>query len=520
MSHVLRVPSLSQKAFIGFQAVLLSGLLLAPAVYAKEDSKELSDKVDTQGQGSIDLFKNANAPQLEDYRSNNSGHLSFGFQINEAKAGSEKSTSMGVGVSDAVLTVVFSTGTTKTYSISKGDCYTKTYSIVAPKGLLVRQAIFTLLGSDHDRGNRADAGNAIQSSYDSTLRCKVPDALDKAVSANLSIKFPDTETSKGDPELFYDYSGDEEKVAILNDDDEKYLDEHKSGCQEAPVKADTPEEESETTGAAVATQPAPVVDPMAITSWNSFPANNTYYTVAYEDMYPKQGDYDFNDLVVAYQVQFGLNANNQVVKITGNAYLMAKGAAFSHDWHLRIGLPDGVKSAVTCSTALSSAPSNPFPCNGVNPIASTGTADVTVFTDTGKIFPSQFTDYRKVFTNTLFGAAYLKGPRSTFSITLSQPVDLANIAAAPFDPYLYVRDTKQTIQLLQVNPAVKDAHGYPYGLLMPSGWNWPYEKTDVRKTYAQFANFAATQGASSVNWYNLPAKYQFYPSPQPTVWAW
>ena len=69
--------------------MLLSGLLLAPAVYAKEDSKELSDKVDTQGQGSIDLFKNANAPQLEDYRSNNSGHLSFGFQINEAKAGSE-----------------------------------------------------------------------------------------------------------------------------------------------------------------------------------------------------------------------------------------------------------------------------------------------------------------------------------------------------------------------------------------------------------------------------------------------
>ncbi len=519
MSHVLRVPSLSQRAFIGFQAVLLSGLLLAPAVYAKEDSKELSDKVDTQGQGSIDLFKNANASQLEDYRSNNSGHLSFGFQINEAKAGSEKSTSMGVGVSDAVLTVVFSSGTTKTYSISKGDCYTKTYSIVAPKGLLVRQAIFTLLGSDHDRGNRADAKNYIQSTYDSTLQCKVSDKLDNAVSANLSIKFPDTETSKGDPELFYDYSGDEEKVAILNDDDEKYLDKHKSGCQEAPVKADTPEE-SETTDATVATQPAPVVDPMAITSWNSFPANNTYYTVAYEDMYPKQGDYDFNDLVVAYQVQFGLNANNQVVKITGNAYLMAKGAAFSHDWHLRIGLPDGVKSAVTCSTALSSAPSNPFPCNGVNPIASTGTADVTVFTDTGKIFPSQFTDYRKVFTNTLFGAAYLKGPRSTFSITLSQPVDLANIAAAPFDPYLYVRDTKQTIQLLQVNPAVKDANGYPYGMLMPSGWNWPYEKTDVRKTYAQFANFAATQGASSVNWYNLPAKYQFYPSPQPTVWAW
>jgi hypothetical protein len=146
--------------------------------------------------------------------------------------------------------------------------------------------------------------------------------------------------------------------------------------------------------------------------------------------------------------------------------------------------------------------------------------DVVVFADTGKIFPNQYTDYRKVFSNTLFGAAYLKGPKSTFSISLNQPVDLANIGTAPFDPYLYVRDTKQTIQLLQVNPAIKDVNGYPYGMLMPTGWNWPYEKTDIRTVYTKFNDFTATQGISSVDWYNLPAKNQFFPSPKPTGWVW
>ncbi|MFZ4700955.1 MAG: LruC domain-containing protein, partial [Candidatus Methylumidiphilus sp.] len=161
-----------------------------------------------------------------------------------------------------------------------------------------------------------------------------------------------------------------------------------------------------------------------------------------------------------------------------------------------------------------------FACNGVNPPVASGTVDVTVFADTGKIFPNQYTDYRKIFTNTLFGAAYLKGPKSSFSISLDQPVDPASIGVAPFDPYLYVRDTKQTIQLLQVNAAIKDTNGYPYAMLMPMGWNWPYEKTDIRTAYPQFNTFTASQGASSVNWYGFPAKSQFFPAPQPSVWAW
>lgn len=480
----------------------------APLGFVTIDSKPLTDTVGVQGQGVIDLIENASATDLETYRDDNGGSLAFGFKINEAKEGTETAQSEGVSLKDAVLSLVFSDGRQKTYSITNGSCYTETYSLLSETGDPVRRLRYTLTGSEDS--NRLGAINDIENAYDSTLKCYVPDTLDgtggKLASATLNVQFLQTDVSKGDPEAFYDFSGAAENLALLNATDRRFIDQNQSGGLQAPAKA--------------LTNPSPIPDPLAVASWNHFPSGNTFYFVAYEDMYPKLGDYDFNDLVVAYKVQFGLNSDNKVVKIVGSAYLMAKGAAYSHDWHLRFTLPGTVKTAVKCTTSLPTTPQTDIPCNGVNPPVAAGTADVTVFADTGKIFPSQFTDYRKVFTNTLFGAAYLKGPKSTFNISFDQPVDLANIGNAPFDPYLYVRDTKQTVQLLQVNPAIQDANGYPYAMLMPTGWNWPYEKTDIRTTYPQFINFTASLGASSVNWYNFPAKYQFYPSPLPTVWGW
>jgi LruC domain-containing protein/uncharacterized repeat protein (TIGR01451 family)/fimbrial isopeptide formation D2 family protein len=481
-----------------------------PLGFVAIDSRPLTGLVGTQGQGSIDLFKDASATDLEAYRDDNGGSLAFGFKVSETKKGTETALSEGVSLKDAVLTLAFSDGRQKAYSIANGSCYTEAYSLLTELGDTARRLHYTLLGSEDS--NRAGAINAIENTFDSTLKCYVPDTLDgsvknvKLVSATLNVQFLQTDTSKGDPEAFYDFSGNGEQMALLNAEDRRFIDQYQSGGLKAPAKA--------------MTNPTPVPDPLAVTAWNHFPSGNTFYFIAYEDMYPSLGDYDFNDAVVAYQVQLGLNSNNQVVKIVGSAYLMAKGAAYSHDWHLRISLPGTVKTAVYCTTSLSTTPQTDFACNGANPPVASGTADVVVFADTGKIFPNQFTDYRKVFSNTLYGAAYLKGPKSTFAISLNQPVDPANIGTAPFDPYLYVRDTKQTVQLLQVNPAIKDVNGYPYAMLMPTGWNWPYERTDIRTVYAKFNDFTATQGAGSVDWYNSPVKNMFFPSPKPTVWAW
>jgi len=483
-----------------------------PLGFVPIDSRQLSDTMGSQCAGNINLLKDASAKELETYHIDNGGNLVVGFNVMEAKEGTETAQSQGVAVKDAVLNLTFSNGKQKTYSISNDACYTETYSVLAELNSAERKATYTLIGND--AGNRLNAKNAYQNTFDSTLKCRVPDALDGAVkvsAASLAVQFMQTDVNRGDPEAFYDCSKGGQRLALLNAADRKYIDQYQAGRQQAPATA--------------ATIPKPTPDPMDVASWNYFPSGNTYYFVAYEDQYPSMGDYDFNDAVIAYQVKYGLNSDNQVVRIEGSAYLVAKGASYTHDWHLRVSLQPTLKALVSCTTSLPTSPQTDFACSGGSPPVSTGVADVLAFQDTGKIFPNPlFTNYLKAFSNTLQwpveARVFRNGPKSVFSIALSQPVDPAAIGPVPFDPYLYVRETKQSVQLLQVNAAIKDTSGYPYAMMIPSGWNWPYERTDIRQSYPQLNSFVAAQGTQSLNWYAAPAAGLNFQVPTTTTWAW
>ncbi len=62
---------------------------------------------------------------------------------------------------------------------------------------------------------------------------------------------------------------------------------------------------------------------------NSFPASG-YGTLAFEDLWPAQGDYDFNDLVVDYQFRSITNSENYVAEIQADFVVRAIGASFEN----------------------------------------------------------------------------------------------------------------------------------------------------------------------------------------------
>ena len=89
---------------------------------------------------------------------------------------------------------------------------------------------------------------------------------------------------------------------------------------------------------------------MAVTNWNYFPSSTSFFVVGYEDLYPNKGDYDFNDLTVAYRLQYGLNGDGDVIAIQGLAYLITRGSAYSHDWHLGVAIQGNTSGALSCTT--------------------------------------------------------------------------------------------------------------------------------------------------------------------------
>ena len=475
-------------------------------------SVRLTDVIKSQGTGSIDLFKDVTASQLEQYRVDNDQRLVFAVDINEAASGTEKASTQAVTVKAVLLTIGFQDGSVKVYDSTTG-WFTETSTLVAEAPGSDRSTYYTLLGESGS--SRITSNNVIQDVFDSTLKLEVIETLfseggNNAVSAVLQVVLLQTNEALGDPEAFYDFSAGFEDLALVTSLDAEFIDDYGAGREEAPMVN--------------LTNPPVEVDPMAVANWNYFPSASSFYVVGYEDLYPVKGDYDFNDLTVAYRVQYGLNDDGNVVAIQGLAYLITRGSAYSHDWHLGIGIAGSNGATLSCTTFPDYR--NPLvsqPCSPDNSGSTSGGLDITVFDDTRNLFPdpagSVFVNSQKLHVAP-WNLRYFHGPRSEFRVDLASPMPVASIMSAPFDPYLHILDTNRVVRLLEVDPSYQDENGYPFGMLLTATWKPALEFEDVGSVYQYFNPFVESSGASNADWYETYLPEYIVDIPTAEVWAW
>ncbi len=88
-------------------------------------------------------------------------------------------------------------------------------------------------------------------------------------------------------------------------------------------------------------------------------AYNNYYpsagletgaTLAFEDQWPKKGDYDMNDLVMSYRYKIVTNSQNKVVQVVGDYNLMAAGGDFKNGFGIEFPVPRASVSGLTGGT--------------------------------------------------------------------------------------------------------------------------------------------------------------------------
>ncbi len=489
---------------------MLAAAALCQAVVAQEPSSvRLTDVIKSQGTGNIDLFKDLNASQLEQLRADNDGVLVFAVDINEAASGSEKASSQAVAIKSVRLTIGLADGSQLIYDSADNCCVSETQALLAEAPDDTRNLYYTLLGESGS--SRITSNNTVQDVFDSTLKIAVAEALDTATSAKLYIVLLQTNDSLGDPEAFYDFSAGFEDLALLNATDTAFIDNYAAGREEAPT--------------VILTNPPAVVDPLAVANWNYFPSASSFFVVGYEDLYPQKGDYDFNDLTVAYRVQYGLNADGDVVAIQGVAYLITRGSAYSHDWRLRIGLPANASGTLSCTTYPNyrTDPTAGQPCSAADGASISAELDLTVFQDTRKLFPdpagSLFVNTQRLYSAP-WNLKFFHGPRSEFRLDLASPVAISGILPAPYDPYLHVLDTDRMVRLMEVDPSYQDSNGFPFGMLLTDSWKPPLEFTDTAVAYPLFNDFVSSEGNSSSNWYESYLQDFIVEIPDSGQWAW
>jgi len=253
---------------------------------------------------------------------------------------------------------------------------------------------------------------------------------------------------------------------------------------------------------------------------NYFPSSSGFATLLFEDLWPKKGDYDFNDLVLGYRINTVTNASDKVVNQIYTFKVRAIGAGLHNGFGFQIG---SVAPSAVVSVSGTQAGSG-FSLLPSGAEAGQSKATVIVFDDAFRFFASsgQMVNTDKI---------YPELPAQTVTVTVSyQPnqLSVSQVNVSAFNPFLIINDDR-TREVHMANHLPTDlvntdifqsyddatipsqskyyttGQNLPWGLNIPYEVRYPVEKADFTGAYLKFAAWALSGGTSYTDWYlDLP----------------
>jgi LruC domain-containing protein len=272
-------------------------------------------------------------------------------------------------------------------------------------------------------------------------------------------------------------------------------------------------------------------DPL-LTTRVTYPNDKGRAQLAFEDLWPLEGDYDLNDLVLAYTLDEGRNAAGEIREIEGHFQVKARGSAYSHGFgiHFPQLKPDALESA---SVWVDSQPSVPL-------VSEPGQTSLTlILTEDTKKIASKNATTRTCYT-TKFNAdrncAADQGPTIHFKARFKQALTRQELGSAPYNPFIYiVGDRLRETHLPNHPPTAKHKswlfgwsnegsdpkagryyktkdRGLPWAVNLPDEWQQPLEKQQVHFCYPGFVDWVNTSGAKALDWYKTPVADCVFPT--------
>jgi LruC domain-containing protein len=248
-------------------------------------------------------------------------------------------------------------------------------------------------------------------------------------------------------------------------------------------------------------------------------------TLAYEDMWPKLGDYDFNDLVVGYSYDIYSNESNQIVSIDMKYTLLASGA----------GTPDGLSIAIPSEagdfTTSQWARSTYSGYESAAPESyGEDSRNILIFLDQEEIMGKGITK----FINTDLALGKYATQSVSFTIDFAEPVDRVDMGEVPYDVFMivdtYEEGVEREVHLPQYGPTdscnldflnteddtynaeeeryYKSANNLPWALHIPGDWEYSIERESIADSYLHFGEWAESDGTEYADWYLDKTDYQ------------
>jgi LruC domain-containing protein len=256
---------------------------------------------------------------------------------------------------------------------------------------------------------------------------------------------------------------------------------------------------------------------------NYYPAGG-YGTLAYEDLWPSKGDYDFNDLVILYRFNTVTNASNFVVETFSDFTIKAFGAGFQNGFGFQLPNSSLDQAKITSSGSNLGEAYVDLGANGL---------------EQGQSKPTfiLYDNSYNIMTHPGMGIGVNTEPWATYvaPVSLSLYIDyddntytLIDVDIPNFNPFIMV-NLNRSVEVhlpdypptdlvnqglfgtwddntsFSANRYYKTENYLPWAINLPVAFEYPIEKQDIIWVYLKFADWAESDGQTNQDWYlDLP----------------
>ncbi len=256
-------------------------------------------------------------------------------------------------------------------------------------------------------------------------------------------------------------------------------------------------------------QEAPLFD---ISGYQFFPGKDEFGTLAYEDLWPHKGDYDFNDLVVDYNVIEALDKDNKIVQIQLSLRIVGILASMHNGFGVQLGIAPELVASVSGARHT----------KGYTKINSNGTekrqerAVIIAFEDAQEHYNAASPDDSELIV---------------ISINLTRGVSRTELGFAPYNPFIMSNGERgreihlpgyQATNLVHIpyfgsvdddsvigtNYMYKTNDDLPWAIHLPEKFSYPYDSVRINSAYKLFDAWVASDGFSHSDWYTDKTGYR------------
>lgn len=257
-------------------------------------------------------------------------------------------------------------------------------------------------------------------------------------------------------------------------------------------------------------------------------------TLAFEDLWPSKGDYDFNDLIVDYDFNIVKNNKEVVKSITATFVIKAFGAASHNGFGFTLPTLDASDIvSVTGSNVVNNSVFN-IASNGLENGQSKPT--IIVFDDTYRVMP---TTTATSGANTQLAYAYVNPVTIVVNIKLADnAIKYSELNIGTFNPFMIVGTSKngvpgsrgKEVHLVNYKPSdlfdtsffrksgddsspgigryFITANNLPFAINIAEKFDWPIEYQNITGAYLKFKDWGQSSGNIYPDWYTKKVDFR------------